>query len=68
MPHTPGPAPHDFERRAEARSRSVTLEFWDYMRTHKKWWISPILIVLLLLGILIVLGSTGAAPFIYTLF
>ncbi len=35
---------------------------------NKAWWLTPIVIVLLLVGLLIVLGSTGIAPFIYPLF
>lgn len=43
-------------------------ELIGFMSENKKWWLSPIIIVLLLLGVLIVLGGTGLAPFIYTLF
>ena len=45
------------------------LEFWAFMKERKKFWLLPIVIVLLLFGTLIVLtqGST-VAPFIYTLF
>lgn len=43
-------------------------EFADFMRAHRKWWLAPVLGMLLLIGVLIVLGGTGAAPFIYTLF
>jgi hypothetical protein len=39
-----------------------------FMSENKKWWLTPILLVLALLGALLVLGATGAAPFIYTLF
>jgi hypothetical protein len=39
-----------------------------FIRHNKKWYLIPIVISILLLGILIALGSTGAAPFIYTLF
>jgi hypothetical protein len=46
--------------------------FWrdliGFMRQNKKWWLLPIIIVTLLVGVLIILGSTAAAPFIYTLF
>ncbi|WP_276508918.1 DUF5989 family protein [Mariprofundus ferrooxydans] len=44
-------------------------DLWDFMKERKKFWLAPIIIVLLLLGILIVFaqGST-VAPFIYTLF
>lgn len=38
------------------------------LKHNKKWWIIPILCVLALFGVLLVLGSTSAAPFIYTLF
>ncbi len=42
---------------------------WDFLRVRKKWWLAPIVIVLLLLGLLIVLTQGSAiAPFIYTLF
>jgi hypothetical protein len=48
---------------------SIIREMWAYMRTRKKFWLLPILIVLLLLGGLIVLAQGSAvAPFIYTLF
>ena len=44
-------------------------DLWDFMRERKKFWLAPIIIVMLLLGVLIVVaqGST-VAPFIYTLF
>ena len=44
-------------------------ELWAYMKERKKFWLLPILVVLLLLGTLIVLTQGSAvAPFIYTLF
>lgn len=44
-------------------------EFWDFLRERKKFWLAPVIIVLLLLGILIVFGSNSVvAPFIYTMF
>ena len=44
-------------------------ELWEFMRERKKFWLAPIIIVLLLLGGLIVLSQGSAvAPFIYTLF
>jgi hypothetical protein len=39
-----------------------------FIRANKKWYLIPIVVSIILLGILIALGSTGAAPFIYTLF
>ena len=48
---------------------SILKEFWDFLKVRKKWWLTPIIIVLLLLGTLIVLTEGSAvAPFIYTLF
>ncbi|WP_426195245.1 DUF5989 family protein [Massilia sp. DWR3-1-1] len=44
-------------------------ELWDFMRSHKKFWLMPILIVMALFGALIVFAQGSAlAPFIYTLF
>ena len=48
---------------------SIIREFWLFLRIRKKWWLLPIIIFLLLLGLLIVLTEGSAiAPFIYTLF
>ncbi len=48
---------------------SLLKEFWDFLKENKKWWLLPIIIMLVLLGILIIFGqSTPASPFIYTLF
>lgn len=44
-------------------------ELWAYMRARKKFWLAPVILVLLLVGALIVLTEGSAvAPFIYTLF
>lgn len=44
-------------------------EFWLYLKSNKKWWLAPIIIMLLLIGALIVFSQGSAvAPFIYTLF
>ena len=44
-------------------------EFWDFLKVRKKYWLLPILIVLVLFGFLIVLSQgTVVAPFIYTIF
>ncbi len=48
---------------------SFLKELWAYMRTRKKYWLIPILVVMVILGGLIVLTHGSAvAPFIYTLF
>ncbi|HTZ39992.1 MAG TPA: DUF5989 family protein [Syntrophales bacterium] len=48
---------------------STLVEIWVFLRVRKKWWLAPIVIVLMLLGALIVFTEGSAvAPFIYTLF
>ena len=48
---------------------SIFNELWLFMRVRKKFWLAPIMVVLLLLGLLIVFTEGSAlAPFIYTLF
>jgi len=48
---------------------SFLKEFWEFLSTRKKFWLLPIIIVLLLFGGLIVLTQgTAVAPFIYTIF
>ncbi len=47
----------------------ILKEFWGFLKTRKKWWLLPIVIMLVLMGLLIVLTEGSAiAPFIYTLF
>ncbi|GMQ88142.1 MAG: DUF5989 family protein [Gammaproteobacteria bacterium] len=44
-------------------------DLWGFMKARKKFWLAPIIIVMLLLGVLIVMTQGSAvAPFIYTLF
>jgi hypothetical protein len=48
---------------------SFLREFWRFLRVRKKYWLLPILLMMVLLGALIVLTKgTAVAPFIYTLF
>ncbi len=48
---------------------SILRELWDFLRVRKKWWLAPILILLVALGGLLVLAQGSAlAPFIYSLF
>ena len=45
------------------------IEFWDFLKSRKKYWLYPIILILLLFGSLIVLTQgTAIAPFIYTIF
>ncbi len=57
-----------FRRQAEQSPRGLPAEFLDFLLHNKKWWLTPIIVVLLLVGLLVIFAGTGAAPFIYTLF
>lgn len=57
-----------FEQAAGARRASLVGELWQFLSHNKKWWLAPIIVVFFLLGALMLLGTTAAAPFIYTLF
>jgi hypothetical protein len=44
-------------------------DLWQFLRERKKYWLTPIILTLLLLGLLLVMGGgTAVAPFVYTLF
>ena len=59
----------EFEKAAtEVEGESLLGEFWSFLAHNKKWWLLPIVIVMLLLGALIFLSGTAVTPFIYTLF
>lgn len=48
---------------------SIIAELWDFMKTRKKFWLLPLVSVMLLLGALLIFAQASAiAPFIYTLF
>ncbi len=55
-------------RAAPPKRRSLLRELFDFVWQNKLWAIAPVIAALLLLGILVILGSSKAAPFIYTLF
>ncbi len=62
------PEKNEFSKQAEARQRGPLAEFLSFLLHNKKWWLTPIILVLLVVGVLAVLGGSGVAPFIYTLF
>jgi hypothetical protein len=66
--HPDPPSPDEFERLARQRPAGTASELLDFFRHSKRWWIPPIVIILLLFGAVVILGASGAAPFIYTLF
>lgn len=68
---THGDEQHDQSQRfadeAGRRRTGILGEFVDFLRHNKKWWLAPIVVMLLLLGVLVVLGGTVLAPLIYPL-
>ena len=65
MPHEQSDEIRDILQR---KRPNLAREFLDFLAENKKWWLAPIIVAVLLLGALVILGGTAAAPFIYTLF
>jgi hypothetical protein len=57
----------DFAKQANQAQPGLLAEFFDFLIHNKKWWLTPIILILLLVGLLVVLSGTAAAPFIYTI-
>ncbi len=65
---TPAEGRKEFEAGLKQARTGLVTEFWDFLKHNKKWWLAPIVISILGLGLLVLLGGSAAAPFIYTLF
>ena len=66
---TAAPAqPNDFSQQAGEAQPSLLAEFLDFLVHNQAWWLTPIIVVLLLVGLLVIFGAGAAGPFIYTLF
>ena len=61
-------AQEDFAAQAAAKRSGLVTEFVDFLKDNKKWWLAPIILSILALGLLVMLGGSAAAPYIYTLF
>jgi hypothetical protein len=57
-----------FEELASEPVPGLLHEFWLFLAHNKKWWLLPILLVILGFGVLVFLSSTPLAPFVYTMF
>ncbi|MFH1409871.1 MAG: DUF5989 family protein [Nanoarchaeota archaeon] len=52
-----------------AKNKSLFGEMWSFLKVRKLWWLTPVIVMLLVAGILILFGqSTALSPFIYALF
>lgn len=50
-------------------STGLVGELWAFLRVRKKWWLAPIIVALLLLGVLVITAQSSAvSPFVYVLF
>ena len=58
----------EFISQAAGKRQSLPAELLAFLRENRKWWLAPMILAVLVLGLLVMLGSTAAAPFIYTLF
>jgi hypothetical protein len=48
--------------------KDLVIELWRFLRVRKKYWLLPVAVALLLVGVLIAASGTALAPFIYTIF
>lgn len=55
-------------RAVDQKQPTIVREFWDYLKTSKSWWLLPIIVALMIIGVLVMLSGTAAAPYVYTLF
>jgi len=62
------PEQRTLDELARQRSQGPLRELFDFLRANRAWWLAPIVVVLLLISVLVILGASGAAPLIYTLF
>ena len=61
-------ANNDFEQAAHEKQGNLLSEFLGFLGENRKFWLLPLILVMLALAALLILSSTAAAPFIYTLF
>ena len=62
------PEADDFAKQAEEKSPGVIREFLGFLKANGNWWLTPLIVVLLVVGVLVVLSSTVLGPFLYPLF
>ncbi|MBA2113884.1 DUF5989 family protein [Bremerella alba] len=58
----------DFASQAEGNDPGIVREFVLYLQENKKWWLIPMILTLLAIGVVGLLAGSGLAPFVYTLF
>lgn len=58
----------EFEQATREIRQGLLLDYWHFIRSNKKWWLLPIIVAIMLVGVLMIMGQGALAPFIYTLF
>lgn len=64
----PSSAANQFQQAAEEQQPGLVAEFVDFLKESRAWWLTPIVIVLAIVGVLVFLSGTVVAPFIYPIF
>lgn len=59
---------NDFQASSQETPPSIAAEFIDFLIHNKKWWLTPIIVILLIFSTFIILTNTAIGPFIYALF
>ena len=59
---------HSRINRGRTAHMEIIKDLWGFLKERKKWWLLPMIMILLLMGILIMASGSAVAPFIYTLF
>lgn len=59
---------NDFEKASQEKQSNLLSEFMGFLKQNKKFWLLPLVLVMLLLAGILIAASGAAAPFIYTLF
>ncbi|MDG1872929.1 MAG: DUF5989 family protein [Mariniblastus sp.] len=57
-----------FEFQSQSRPPGIVSEFFDFLIHNKKWWLTPIILILMLFSVFIILTNTAIGPFIYIFF
>ena len=58
----------EFQDAASGRRPRITSDIWSFVWRNKRWWMIPMIAILMLLGFVVLLGSSGVGAFIYPLF
>lgn len=57
-----------FAQAGRQRRSGLVREFWEFLKHNKKWWLVPILLMLLLIGLLVLVSGSGVGAWMYTVF